>query len=383
MSDTIYTVVSGDTATKITKKFNISLDVFKKLNPTIKDVNKLSIGQKVKVGEEVVEHTDYENEYTPIEEIDCVIKMPDGTFKFDLKNFSDDWDSEFYEVHTLENGQKMLLQSGYLDKLSQTQVVKVYGSTPIVLTLYINNDWIDANNDVKIDEKTNISRKNIKIGICDINIDKFFNEYELEFADKKLTLDIKQNLQILFGGISGFYEKYTQFKCEKRNLAYVLATARLETGGTFGSVSEAYWIKESYRKKYFEDMYDPILGKSKKRRDKALEIGNTSKGDGVKFHGRGYCQLTGKSNYKKAGDFLGLDLINNPELAKTPTSNAIKIILYGMHIGLFTGKKLSNYITVFKTDYVNARAIINGRDRANDIAGYAKKLEKCLIKAIQ
>jgi len=31
MSDTIYTVVSGDTATKITKKFNISLDVFKKL----------------------------------------------------------------------------------------------------------------------------------------------------------------------------------------------------------------------------------------------------------------------------------------------------------------------------------------------------------------
>lgn len=51
MSDTIYTVVSGDTATKITKKFNISLDIFKKLNPTIKDVNKLSIGQKVKVGE--------------------------------------------------------------------------------------------------------------------------------------------------------------------------------------------------------------------------------------------------------------------------------------------------------------------------------------------
>jgi len=51
MSDTIYTVVSGDTATKITKKFNISLDVFKKLNPAIKDVNKLSIDQKVKVGE--------------------------------------------------------------------------------------------------------------------------------------------------------------------------------------------------------------------------------------------------------------------------------------------------------------------------------------------
>jgi len=54
-----YKLVSGDTATKICKKFNISLDVFKKLNPQIKDINKLSVGQIVKVGEvEVIEELD-------------------------------------------------------------------------------------------------------------------------------------------------------------------------------------------------------------------------------------------------------------------------------------------------------------------------------------
>ncbi len=197
--------MSGDTTTKITKKFNISLDVFKKLNPTIKDVNKISIGQKVKVGEEVVvekievfnennyyfvksgdtinqiielfetttseikrlnpditdinkiytgqilkiaEHTDYvswiyEDEYTPIGEMDRAIKMADGSFKFDLKSFSDDdLSGKFYEVHTLKNAQKTLLQSGHLDKLAQTQSLKVLADTPILLTLQIHDDWI-------------------------------------------------------------------------------------------------------------------------------------------------------------------------------------------------------------------------------------------------
>jgi len=208
MSDTIYTVVSGDTATKITKKFNISLDVFKKLNPTIKDVNKISIGQKVKVGEDIVEelevfnennyyfvksgdtlnqiielfeittselkrlnpdimdinkiyagqilkireYTDYdlvvyEDKYTPIGEMDRAVKMADGSFKFDLKSFSDDdLSGKFYEVHTLKNAQKTLLQSGYLDKLAQTQTLKVLADTPILLTLQIHDDWVIEEN---------------------------------------------------------------------------------------------------------------------------------------------------------------------------------------------------------------------------------------------
>lgn len=48
------------------------------------------------------------------------------------------------------------------------------------------------------------------------------------------------------------------------------------------------------------------------------DLGNTQPGDGMRFKGRGPIQLTGRSNYKKAGAALGLDLIATPELAATP-----------------------------------------------------------------
>jgi predicted chitinase len=217
---------------------------------------------------------------------------------------------------------------------------------------------------------------------CRINANSFFDEYNKQFSTEKLTNKVKKNLQILFKGVSKFYTEHSEFICDKRKLAYAFATARLETNKTFGSVSEAYWTSASYRKKYFEEMYDPVLGKNDSRKKIAKELGNTIKGDGVKYHGRGFCQLTGKNNYIKAGDFLGLDLLNNPELAKSPIDNAIQIILYGMHIGMFTKKKFSDYINDTTTDYYNARRIINGLDRAKDIQGFAKKLEKCFEKAI-
>lgn len=53
-------------------------------------------------------------------------------------------------------------------------------------------------------------------------------------------------------------------------------------------------------------------------------MGNTDAGDGYKYRGRGATQLTGKDNYRRAGAALGLDLVNNPELAKDP-ANAAKI----------------------------------------------------------
>jgi putative chitinase len=53
-------------------------------------------------------------------------------------------------------------------------------------------------------------------------------------------------------------------------------------------------------------------------------LGNTNPGDGYKYRGRGYIQLTGKENYERYGKKLGVDLVNNPELANDP-SIAIKI----------------------------------------------------------
>ena len=47
-------------------------------------------------------------------------------------------------------------------------------------------------------------------------------------------------------------------------------------------------------------------------------LGNTQSGDGARFKGRGGIQLTGRANYAAASERLGVDLVNNPELAKDP-----------------------------------------------------------------
>ena len=61
---------------------------------------------------------------------------------------------------------------------------------------------------------------------------------------------------------------------------------------------------------------------------KAKTLGNTKPGDGAKYKGRGYIQITGKYNYAKAGKALGLDLVNNPALAEKPAVAAKIAIWY-------------------------------------------------------
>jgi predicted chitinase len=59
--------------------------------------------------------------------------------------------------------------------------------------------------------------------------------------------------------------------------------------------------------------YDPKYSPKKAR-----ALGNTKAGDGARYKGRGYIQLTGRYNYKRAGQALGLPLEKNPELAEKP-----------------------------------------------------------------
>lgn len=48
------------------------------------------------------------------------------------------------------------------------------------------------------------------------------------------------------------------------------------------------------------------------------DLGNTKKGDGVRFKGRGLIQITGRANYTAYAAFCGFDVVGNPELLERP-----------------------------------------------------------------
>lgn len=110
-------------------------------------------------------------------------------------------------------------------------------------------------------------------------------------------------------------------------------------------------------------------------------LGNTQDGDGARFHGRGYVQLTGRRNYAKAKALTGVDLLNDPDQAKDPAV-AYEIATQGMIDGWFTGRKLSQFIKDGQSpDYENARTIINGHDKAANIADIARRFSEVLLAA--
>lgn len=138
---------------------------------------------------------------------------------------------------------------------------------------------------------------------------------------------------------------------DKAQVAYILATTILESGA--GAHMEEFASGSAYEG----------------RRD----LGNNQSGDGVRYKGRGYVQITGRNNYTNWSKRLGVDLVGNPQLAEKP-EYAARILVEGMKEGTFTGKKLADYIGGGKQDFRNARRIVNGTDKADTVAGYAQKI---------
>ena len=96
------------------------------------------------------------------------------------------------------------------------------------------------------------------------------------------------------------------------------------------------------------------------------------------YYGRGYVQITHKYNYEAYSEKLGINLVRDTKKVMEPDISLF-IILDGMKNGVFTTRKIGDYINSQKVDFLNARRVINGTDRMNLIASYAKEWQKTTI----
>lgn len=118
-------------------------------------------------------------------------------------------------------------------------------------------------------------------------------------------------------------------------MAGAMATVRVEVGRNFKPIME-YASGEAYEGR--------------------KDLGNVEKGDGVRFKGRGYIQLTGRSNYALFGQKLGLDLISNPDLALDVEVGAKILAHYFKDRGVVEA--------CLAKDWLRVRKLINGVNRA-------------------
>ena len=170
----------------------------------------------------------------------------------------------------------------------------------------------------------------------------FFNEIRDSLFNGSMSQKQVDGCEALMAATEGLPVTYR---------AYILATAYLETASTMLPIAE--------------------YGKGR-----GHKYGKKGK-YGQAQYGRGYVQLTWDHNYIRADKELNLDgaLLADFNLAMQPTV-AANIIVKGMLGGWFTGEKLSDYLP---NDYRQARRIVNGMDRAGDIAGYAEVFERAFI----
>ncbi|MBO9133403.1 hypothetical protein J5289_07625 [Rhizobium sp. B230/85] len=154
-------------------------------------------------------------------------------------------------------------------------------------------------------------------------------------------------------------------KSDDRWLAYILATAYHESAFTMQPVRETLANPDEQAAARLEAAWD--AGKLSWVKTPYWR----KDADGKYWFGRGLVQITFKANYRKLGDAIGVDLVADPDLA-LDLDVAVQIIFYGMLNGSFTGRKLADYFNKTKSDWVNARRIVNGLDRADTIAGYGK-----------
>lgn len=199
------------------------------------------------------------------------------------------------------------------------------------------------------------------------DVECFFSDQVGSSQEQKKSFSetvIVKNIQLIL-------EECNNYKLLPAQAAYVLATAWHETGAKMLPIRET-----------FAETDDEAIA----RLDRAWNAGKLPQvkqpywrkdARGQAWFGRGFVQLTHKENYKKVASLIGQPIDLYPHLALNPVI-AAKILVVGMVKGVFTGYKLNDFINKNKIDFVNARKIINGLDRANKIAKYAEQFLLCI-----
>jgi hypothetical protein len=152
---------------------------------------------------------------------------------------------------------------------------------------------------------------------------------------------------------------------DPRWLAYMLATAHHETGATMQPVRETFASSDARAIAIMDAAFRrgrlPWVSTPYWRRD----------ADGKSWLGRGLVQLTHRANYARMAEITGIDLVAHPERAME-LAVAAEILVVGMKKGSFTGRKLAGSFSGLREDWLGARRIINGRDRAAQVAGHGR-----------
>lgn len=150
-----------------------------------------------------------------------------------------------------------------------------------------------------------------------INRDAFFTAYRAAFGSIE---------QSQVDGLDFLLDKLEQDTFTLKQQAYILATIHHETGVVRNGQSQRF---------------HPI--KELRERSTSPRRANQDRYWLTGYYGRSFIQITWKRNYEKFAKILGIDLVGNPDLALDPEVG-YQIATIGMRDGLFTGKKLSDFI---------------------------------------
>lgn len=198
--------------------------------------------------------------------------------------------------------------------------------------------------------------------------------------DRKHLFDTTRNA--LFGGrlsarqVGGMEAivaawETTRTDGDLRWLAYMLATTFHETAATMQPVRETLAATDVVAAARLENAWARgRLGAVKTPYWRA-------DAEGKYWLGRGLVQLTHKANYERMSRETGIDLVADPGRAME-MEVAVQILFAGMEKGLFTARRLADYFAAGRADWTNARRIINGLDRAADIAAHGRIFHRAL-----